>query len=212
MKIVKPSWRYLDVPDGHKILNIIEAAGKLCYQSLEDKKSTAEEFAKKAIRLGHLSVIEHASVGVVVVTDRGVTHEAVRHRLASYSQESTRYCNYSQDKFGNEITYIDPYCFELNDRDKEVLKIIEDHYLECVKENEGGKSRLVAQQARYFLPNGLKTEIAITCNIREWRHIFTLRTSGKAHPDIRGIMLEILRDFKLRIPVLFDDILEKDVQ
>lgn len=207
MQLIEPSWRYIDEPDGEKILKVIEMAGRICYKS-EDKITgeSARKRIKSWIKSGHHSVIEHASVGVIIVTDRGVTHELVRHRLCSFSQESTRYCNYSGDKFGNEIKYIDPYSFELTIEDINLLWVIEEHYMKRLEDG------LVPQQARYFLPNGLKTEIAVTCNIREWRHIFTLRTSGKAHPDIRGIMKEILRDFKKKIPILFDDILEEDVQ
>lgn len=205
VKIVKQSWDYIDpIVEGSreaKLLAIVEKAGKLCYQSIEDKKSTAQEFVKKALRLGHHSVIEHASIGVIITTDRGVTHELVRHRIASFSQESTRYCNYSKDKFGNQITMIDPSSFFLTNEDHEIIRKIEAHYMNAVE-----SKRLTPQQARYFLPNGLKAQIAVTANIREWRHILTLRTSAKAHPDICFIMADILKQFKIDYPTFFGDL------
>lgn len=128
-----------------------------------------------------------------------MTHEIVRHRIASYSQESTRYCNYSNEKFGGEITFIQPD-FELSSEDKELLKIIESHYLLRLKQG------LSPQQTRYFLPNGLKTEIVMTMNLREWRHFFKLRCSPKAHPQMREITIPLLEEFRKLIPVVFDDI------
>jgi thymidylate synthase (FAD) len=128
----------------------------------------------------------------------------VRHRIASYSQESTRYCNYSKDKFGNELTFIRPF-FWNNDPDKfavwkETMQCIEDNY-----------NRLIAigakpEEARSILPNSLKTEIVVTMNLREWRHFFRLRTSSRAHPQMRELAIPMLKSFKERIPAIFDDI------
>ena len=150
-------------------------------------------------------MIEHISVSIRVICDRGVTHEIVRHRIASYSQESTRYCNYSDNKFGEELTFIKP-CFWNEDDEKfsiwlETMKYIEDNYLKLIK--NGSK----AQEARSILPNSLKSEIVITMNLREWRHFLTLRTSKAAHPQMREIANIILTEFKSKIPVIFDDIL-----
>jgi thymidylate synthase (FAD) len=201
MRIIEPDWDYVGgTPDGLAMLKKIEAAGRVCYKSESNiTDESAKRFVAGIIKSGHHSVIEHCSVSVVIVCDRGVTHELVRHRLASYSQESTRYCNYGKEKFGAEITFVQP-SFELNDVDKAILAVIESHYLLRLE------TGLTPQEARYFLPNGLKTEIIVTANIREWRHIFALRTSPKAHPDIRRITTDILDTFQEDMPVLFEDI------
>lgn len=201
MKIIKQSWEFINEPDGEQILKLIELAGRTCYKS--EEKITPESsklFVKKLIDSGHHAMIEHGSISVKMVTDRGVTHEIVRHRVASYAQESTRYCNYSKDKFGGEITYITPDDFTLETDDLELLETIQKHYMNKITQ---GKT---AQQARYFLPNGLKTEIVMTANPREWRHFFTLRCSNAAHPQMKALAREMLEGFKKEIPILFDDI------
>jgi thymidylate synthase (FAD) len=197
MEMVNQGWKFEEAVDGPAILKKIEAAGRTCYKS-EDKitDESAAVFVRGIIKSGHHSVIEHHNITVRIVTDRGVTHEIVRHRLASYSQESTRYCNYG----AIDIKFIAPVDFELNEGDLSLLAIIEEHYKRCIV---GGRS---PQQARYFLPNGLKTEIVMTANIREWRHFFTLRASPKAHPQMRALAWDMLKGFRIAIPVLFDDV------
>jgi len=143
-------------------------------------------------------VIEHAGVTVKFYCDRGVSHELVRHRLCAFSQESTRYCDYL-----GGVSYIEPP-WELDESDKALLGLIEQHYQKKLKQGQS------PQQARYFLPNGLKTEIVTTCNLREWRHIFKLRTAKAAHPQMREIMRPLLDEFKEQIPVIFDDITYTD--
>lgn len=200
MKIVKQNWTFMIKPNWIEMVRLIDTAGKLCYKN--EKGITVQDskvFVKKLINMGHYSVIEHASISVKLITDRGVTHELVRHRLASYSQESTRWCNYSKDKFDGQITFIDP-TFELEEDDLEFLRMVELHYMSKLRKGK------LPQDARYFLPNGLKTEIVMTANVREWRHVFTLRCSPKAHPQIRELMLDMLRGFKSHVPVIFDDI------
>ncbi|MFQ6882767.1 FAD-dependent thymidylate synthase [Clostridium sp.] len=206
MKVVEPNIVFEDNLDGEKILKKLEKIGRVCYKS-ENKitDQSAENFIRAIIERGHESVIEHISVSIRVICDRGVTHEIVRHRIASYSQESTRYCNYSDNKFGEELTFIKP-CFWNEDDEKfsiwlETMKYIEDNYLKLIK--NGSK----AQEARSILPNSLKSEIVITMNLREWRHFLTLRTSKAAHPQMREIANIILTEFKSKIPVIFDDIL-----
>jgi thymidylate synthase (FAD) len=147
------------------------------------------------IKKGHESCLEHEKVTVRIICDRGVSHEIVRHRIASYSQESTRYCNYS-----GEVKYIQPSDFQLDADDLELLSKIEEHYNKKIAQG------LKPQQARYFLPNGLKTEIVVTMNIREWRHFFRLRTVPAAHPDMQAIAIPLLKEFKEKMPVLFEDI------
>ena len=199
MNIVKPYFE-IETVDGLEMLRKIEKAGRTCYKS-EDKitDGSAAKFVAGILKRGHESVIEHGSVSVRIICDRGVTHEIVRHRLASYSQESTRYCDYSKGKHGAEITYIKP-TFQLEDDDEKLLRMIEQHYFKKI--SQGKKP----QEARYFLPNGLKTEIVMTCNLREWRHFFKLRTAPAAHPQMREIAVPMLKEFKLLIPVIFDDI------
>lgn len=210
MDIIKPSIFIESEIDAHFILTLIERAGRTCYKSEElITDESSKEFIKKILKSGHESVIEHYSVTVRVICDRGVTHEIVRHRIASYSQESTRYCNYSKDKFGSELTYIEP-CF-WNDGDEKsiqkrdiwnaTLEVIEKNYMKLL---EIGAT---PQEARSILPNSLKTEIVMTMNLREWRHFFRLRTSKAAHPQMREVAVLILNEFKKKIPVVFDDII-----
>jgi thymidylate synthase (FAD) len=154
----------------------------------------------------HESVIEHATMSVRFVCDRGVSHELVRHRLCGFSQESTRYCNYGKGRFGSHITVIRPVFWEGED-EREAYEIwereclnAEDAYLDLVA--RGARP----EQARSVLPNSLKTEIVVTANLREWRHIFRLRTSLKAHPQMRQLMRPLLAECRRRVPVLFDDV------
>lgn len=205
MKIISPSHEILFMPDTDIILKKIELAGRTCYKS-EDKitPESASGFVKGIVRSGHHSVIEHMNITVRFICDRGVTHELVRHRLAAYSQESTRYANYSKDKFGNEITVIKPFFWE---HDSEAYK----DWLDAMKYAEAVYLRLIKsgatpEQARSVLPNSLKTEIVMTANLREWRHVFNLRCSRPAHPQIRELMLPLLNELKNKIPVVFDDI------
>jgi len=162
----------------------------------------------------HESVIEHGSMTVKFIIDRGVSHELVRHRLASFSQESTRYCNYSKDKFDNQLTFIVPCWLDLTDWDGRITVPSDDPkmiWLRAMSRAEIDYNKLiesgwVAQEARSILPNSLKTEIVVTANFREWRTIFTQRTSKAAHPQMREIMVPLLNEVKERIPVVFDDI------
>jgi len=208
MKIVEPSFEILDPIDSTSILQKIERAGRTCYKS-EDRitADSARDFIKRILNSGHHSVIEHATITVKLICDRGVSHELVRHRLASYSQESTRYANYSKDRFGKEITVIRPPFWPEDSAAyrewHEAMKAAEVHYMRLI---ETGAQ---PQEARSVLPNSLKTEIVMTCNIREWRHVFELRCASQAQPQIRQMMLSLLEAFHQRIPVLFDDLYEQ---
>lgn len=211
MKVIPPSFEIMAMPDGGEVLRAIELAGRTCYKS-EDKitESSAGKFVAMILGSGHHSVIEHMSATVRIVCDRGVTHEIVRHRLASYSQESTRYANYSKDKFGSEITVIKPtFWYEGSEEYAAWFRAMEDAERAYMKLLEiGGRP----EQARSVLPNSLKTEIVMTCNLREWRHVFTLRCDKRAHPQMREIMLPLLAEFNNRIPVMFDDIYNLHIQ
>jgi len=224
MRVIKPYYEIMDEIDGQAILKKIERCARVSHKS-EDRinETSAAPFVKKIIELGDESVLEHVSITVRFVCDRGVSHELVRHRIAAITQESTRYANYSQDKFGNEITVIQP-CF-LHDMTKCKMgenglsptdcldcndfawyyscKYSEDRYFDMLK------SGATPEEARSVLPNSLKTEVIMTANLREWRHILSLRADKRAHPQMRELMIPLLNEFSEKIPVVFDDIKEK---
>lgn len=213
MRIVKPSVSLEWItPNAEKV---IEHAGRTCYKSeARITGVSAYNFIKKILKSGHESVIEHAAASFRIICDRGITHEIVRHRLASYSQESTRYCNYSKDKHGNEIRVIEPPFKEFrgggSDTDAtiwqqqwtDIVSRIEAAYLGMVE------SGCPPQLARSVLPNCLKTEIVMTANFREWRHFIKLRTSAAAHPQIREIARPILLELIGHAPAVFTDLFD----
>lgn len=205
MKIINAHAEIMSHFDGDEILKHIELCGRVCYKS-EDKitDSSARTFVANIIKRGHEAVLEHASITVKFVVDRGVSHEIVRHRLAAYCQESTRYCNYSKDGFGGEITLIKPlYLMEdtpAYDQWEWSCKAAEKTYFQML--NWG----CPPQEARAVLPNSLKTELVMTANLREWRHFFRLRTAPAAHPQMREVTIPLLHRFQELIPVVFDDI------
>lgn len=207
MKIIDQSHHIYWPCPGEEMLRTIELAGRVSYKS--EGRITADSaatFVKMLIERGHHSVLEHVSVSVRVITDRGVTHEIVRHRIASYTQESTRFCNYSKGKFGGEITVIRPAFLGGSDPNGNLYLTWEKAMLDC----EAAYLRLLKagatpQNARSVLPNSLKTEIVITMNLREWRHFFRLRAAKGAHPDMRALVLPILSEFRAHVPVIFDD-------
>lgn len=217
MKVISPAFEILTPIDGIEILKTIETVGRTCYKS-EDKitDDSCVNFVQGIINRGHEAVIEHYNITVRLTNDRGVSHEEVRHRIASYAQESTRYCNYAKDKFGNEITYIDIRGgMELDPKvsklDAAVQSQIYDEWVEACLDAEKHYNKMISlgatpQIARSVLNNSTKTEICITMNIREWRHFFKLRTAPSAHPQIREIAIPLLNEFKKKIPVIFDDI------
>ena len=205
MQIISPSVEILGNPDPRQMLRNMEAAGRVCYKSEANiKENTAGPFLRRLVQSGHESVIEHEKLSVKIICDRGVTHEIVRHRIASYSQESTRYCNYTKDKFGNELTFIKPLFWDEGDTCytlwKEQMASIEKGYFALI---EAGAT---PEEARRVLPNSLKTEIVVTMNMREWRHFFRLRGSKAAHPQIREIVRLLLPKFRELLPDLFEDI------
>ena len=205
MKIIEPSVELAQELNAAEIMRHIERAGRVCYKSESNISDTsAEKFIANIIKSGHESVIEHVSITFKIICDRGITHEIVRHRLASYSQESSRYCDYSGDKFGGELTFIKPCYWNDDDENyllwRQTMAVIEQVYL---KMRENG---VRPEQARAILPNSLKTEIFMTANLREWRHFLKLRTSKRAHPQMRQIALKIFEILNSNLPIIFSDI------
>lgn len=206
MRIIKPGVEIMTPTDG--ILEHLERCGRVCYKS-EDKiaDGTAEKFVAGIIKRGHEAVLEHASITVKFTCDRGVSHEIVRHRMASFCQSSTRYCNYSNEKFGSEITVIKP-CF-LEDGTgsyvvwRDACEMAEAYYFRLLN---GNTKRLTPQEARSVLPNSLMTELVMTANIREWRHFLRLRCDKAAHPQMREVALMLLDKLHEAVPVCFDDV------
>ena len=205
MKIVQPSAELLWItPDAEQM---IELAARTCYKS-EDKINADSSTAliRKLVKSGHHAMLEHASASIRFVCDRGVANELVRHRLCAFAQESTRYVNYSSGKFGSEITVIQPpgLDVEVNTTRRELWKDVcttaEARYLDLIDD------KVPPQIARSVLPTCLKTEIVCTTNLREWRHIFTLRLAKAAHPQIREVMVIALDILKKECPVVFEDI------
>lgn len=204
MKIISPNVEILTPLDGQAVLQHIERCGRVCYKS-EDKitDTSAAAFVAGIIKRGHEAVLEHFNITVKFICDRGVSHEIVRHRLASYCQESTRYCNYSKDGFGGEITVIQPCylatCGAGYQMWKEACEAAETAYFNML--NFGCSP----QEARAVLPNSLKTEVVMTANLREWRHFFNLRTAPAAHPQMREVAKMLLKQMREMVPGVFDD-------
>ena len=218
MKIIDARYEILDKIDGMEVLKKIERVARTCYKS-EDyiKEGSAERLVKSLIDRGHEAMLEHYSFSVKFVCDRGVSHEIVRHRMASFAQESTRYCNYSKDKFGNELTFINPCFWEdannsKNDEIETILPINNyEYWLIICRATEKMYFKLLKngatpEQARSVLPNSIKTEVVMTANLREWRHFLKLRTAQAAHLQMRELTIPLLKELKEKIPVIFDDI------
>ncbi len=220
MKKIKASYEILTPINTDEIYKSIEIAGRTCYKS-EDKitQDSAKKFVKMIVQdKKHLSVIEHIPISVRFISNRGFSHELVRHRIGSYSQESTRYCNYNKAKFGNEITCIDlnPAMdiehSEIKDMDTlikfeklnniitDAWKMAEEYYNTLIRQGAS------PQIARNVLPIGLKTEIVATYNLRQWREVFKQRTAPQAHPNMRELMIPLLKEFAEKMPEIFGDL------
>lgn len=221
------------IVQGHTILSysnldMIEAAGRTCYKSedrigctLNHKEGHTEglgdncgvcphfsgaKLTSALIKSHHDAMLEHGQATVKFLTNRGVTHELVRHRHASFGHESSRYCGYGKGKFGEDLLFIQPV-WEMTQEQEE------EFYTSLLNAEKAYKALIFRgwkpEQAREVLPNAIKTEIVMTCNFREWRHVFNLRalgTTGRPHPQIKALMLPLLAEFKTRIPVIFDDL------
>jgi thymidylate synthase (FAD) len=238
LRLIKPSYEIqtpLSPQDAVRIYRSIERAGRLAWKS-EDKMDeprgmsalmfsgeevgSYKKFIPMIMSKNHESVLEHESLQIKFIVDRGVSHEMVRHRLASFTQESTRYCNYSKDKFDNSVTFIIPPWCQLEEGEYLVDNLLTMYYpggpgdeawALAMGNSEGAyfhllKNGWTPQQARAVLPNSLKTEIVVTANIREWRHIFRLRAAKAAHPQMREVMIPLLAELKDKLGLLFNDI------
>lgn len=208
VKIIEPSFEILTPIDGNQILKHIEKCGRTCYQSYENETediSSAEKMIKMLIKMGHESVLEHFLITIKAKIDIGNYKDLTRHRFASFSIESTRFCNYSKGKFGNELTVISPCNMDKNSGIYHTwLKTMNDIEKAYIDMSEMGAK---PDQLRMILPHSLAAEVTMSANLREWRHIFKMRCQKAAHPSVRQIMLQVLNEFKKQIPVIFDDLI-----
>lgn len=205
MKFVTPTHKIIDEIDGNAILKKVEYCARTCYDS-RDKicDGSAEKLIRTLIKAGHESVLEHVSITVEFVTDRAILAELTRHRLASFSVQSQRYVKYDDVAFiiPSEINAdIDAVRYGAGDWLTASVNEAEKRYKFGIKE-----LGLKPQTARAVLNNCTATVIVMTCNLREWRHVFKMRTDPAAHPDMVALMTPLLEEFKSKIPVIFDDI------
>ena len=230
MKIIEPKYEILTEisEDGIKELQQIERVARVCYKS-EDKiipdGSSAKKLVGFLVKQGHEAMLEHSQLSVLFTCDRAIANELVRHRIASFAQESTRYCNYAGEKFGGELSFIRPYYIPCKPKEDAIREAASSEELKELEKNyqmynawywncddaEKSYKTLVSfgmrpEQARCVLPLCLKTEIVVTANYREWRNIFKLRTPVAAHPQMRELMCPLLLELQKKIPVVFDDI------
>ena len=243
MRLIQPKVEVLDRFKRQQVIGRLATIARTCYKS-ENLRTADRDAAliKRLIESKHEAMLEFVDITVKFTCDRGVSHELVRHRLASFAQESTRYCNYSKDKFNNELTFIIPSWLDLpegryeyrgcnwvnKDNNKIFVKTrknngdgIEDNdttardtFLFNLDECETSYLNLTklgwtAEKARMVLPMSIKTEINMKCNLREWRHFLDLRCSNAAHPDIRKLALDLLKQFHEMVPIVFDDLYNK---
>lgn len=210
MRVGKQGYEILSNISIYGVLELmdIERAARVCYRSeglIEEQGVSAKRLISRLIKSGHEAMLEHSMLSVEFTCDRAIANELERHRLAAFAQESTRYCNYNAEKFGSEITCIPPISFEEGSLAYNswlsACDVAEKVYLSMIK---SGVAR--PQDARSVLPLSLATKVVVTANYREWRHIFKLRTAKDAHPDMRALMIPLLKELKERLPVIFDDI------
>lgn len=203
MRLIEP-YVNLEKIDGIKMMKKIEKAGRTCYKSSVLSEDSYKKFINNIVGNGHESVLEHEKVTVVIGCDVGAYKDITRHRLASFSIESTRYCNYGKDKFGNELKFIKPCHIKEGTEEYKIwertMKEIEKSYIEL--SNLGA----TVDQLRMLLPHSTAAEVVMTCNLREWRHVFKLRCSKHAHPTIRQFFIPLLLYFKEQMPEVFNDV------
>lgn len=212
VKIVNPAFEIITPIDGDTILKTIEQVARTCYKSenlITDDVQSAKKLVKNLINLNHTAMIEHYSITVRFTTDQGFLKDITRHRMASFAIESTRWCLYSKDKFGNELTMIKPVNIIEGTKEYDIwynaMVQLEKSYMEMA--SLGCKP----DQCRMLLPHSTKADINLTANLREWRHIFNVRLGGPAHPSIKQLLRPLLAEFKAKIPVIFDDLVYDEV-
>ena len=221
MRIVEASVEFINPPEYAVVLDTIEKVGRTCYKSEHlITEDSAEGFVRRLIQRGHEAMIEHGSVTMRFINDRGISHEEVRHRIASFGQESTRYCNYSKDKFDGEVTYIDiERGMELDATVSKLpfevkLAIIHEWMVACLDAERHYMRMLelgaTPQIARSVLNNSTKTELCITMNFREWRHFIRLRNDPTAHPQMREVAQQALDMLYEKYPVFFEEFVKED--
>lgn len=203
MKIIEPRIEVEEF-DGKQIMKRIEKACRTCYRS-EDKitEDSYKNLLKNCINRGHESVLEHEKISIRMTCDLGVYKDLTRHRIASFSIESTRYCNYSKDKFDNQLKFIEPCNIENSNNLatwKECMKNIEVYY------NLMANNNAKPDELRLLLPHSIAAEVCMTANIREWKHILSLRTTNHVHPSIQQLMIPLLLKFKEEMPEIFDTV------
>ena len=209
MKIVKPYAKILSLEnlyDGIVLLRSCETAARVSHRS--EERMTLDSWDKflrfVVMTKGDFSVIEHRSVTVEAVVDRGITHEIVRHRIGSYTQESTRFCNYNKS---GEIKIICPFTSDGNTLIPgyhawgDAMRSAENFYLSMIDQG------CSPQIARSVLPNSLASKIWITFNLRQWRLFFLMRTSIETHPQMLDVMVPLLDEFKQKVPIFYEDII-----
>lgn len=233
MKLIKPKVEILDQLNERAVIDRIATVARTCYKS-ENVRTADKDYAlvKRLIDSKHDAMLEFVDVTVKFTTDTGISHELVRHRMASYAQESSRYCNYSKDKFSNELTFIIPSWLDIPEgnysqwdgdwvnMDKMKINLPHDNekavcnWLHTLRDVELTYRLLTnkgwtAEQARSVLPKSIKTEINMKANLREWRHFFRLRCSKHAHPDMRVLALDLLKQMHDKLPTIFEDIYQE---
>lgn len=223
MRVIEPSYEILtEISEGGiKELQHIEKIGRVCYKS-EDKITEDGESAKKFVKMliarGHEAMIEHSKLSVKFTVDRGISHQLTRHRIASFAMESMRYCNYTNDKFNNEISVIEidggiEHDAKMKNMSTTERNAIDDEWVSAMEDAERHYMRMIdlgatPQIARSVLPHSTKTEITLTANYREWRNFFKLRAAKAAHPQMQEITRPLLKELKTKLPIIFDDIEE----
>lgn len=204
MKIIEPKI-YVEDYDGIKIMKRLERACRTCYKSENlITENSYKHLLTNCLNRGHESILEHEKISIRMICDIGVYKDLTRHRFASFSIESTRYCNYGKDKFDNEIKFIKPVHIEEGTENykiwEDTMKYIEKQYMEM------GEKKATPDQMRMLLPHSTAAEVCMTANIREWRHILSLRCSKMTHPAVRQLLIPLLLKFKKDMPELFENV------